>query len=388
MSDLSPVLHRRLLRRSRWRVAVLGSLVVSLVLALLSAGAYAVAVARTYAHLHELLERAAQHIAIRGGTASTFVLVDERGHILVGEVTSDPADPGAAGFSFVTHPSLGLLATLRTPAGFQGPRVVATPAQESMRSLQLFLDVLIALTLVGGLVALPTGYALAGLALRPLDEAVRERSEFVALASHQLRTPLSVIRTSAELAQAGRGMSREEALDTILKQSERMEALAARLTALARAEVGTGGGKREADLSAVASGVLADLAPAADQARVALQLDAPGAVRAPIHAEEASSMLIPLIDNAIRFSTAGQTVTIRVRGERGRAIVEVADQGPGIDPGDVPHVGTPFFRGTRARGGYGLGLAIARTIAERYRGRLAIRSAPGQGTVVSVTLPA
>ena len=251
----------------------------------------------------------------------------------------------------------------------------------------MFLQVLIALTVTGGLLALPVGYALAGLALRPLDAAVRERSEFVALASHQLRTPLSVIRTAAELARAGRGVTPDEALRTTLEQTERMEALAARLTALAHAEAGSKVAAGRADLARAAEAVVAGLDPAARQGGVGLTLDAPGPAWALAEQDEAADVLTALVENAIRFSPRGRTVTVTVRAEDGRAIASVSDEGPGISPEDLPHVANPFYQGRNATGGYGLGLAIARAIVERRRGHLSITSPPGQGTVVRVTLP-
>jgi two-component system sensor histidine kinase TctE len=264
---------------------------------------------------------------------------------------------------------------------------VATLAQREIRSANEFLRALIVMTLVGGVIGLPIGYALSGIALRPVSEAVRERSAFVALASHQLRTPLSVIRISAELAKAGKGLSHDEALTTILEQTGRMEALAARLTALARAEARTEERRGRADLTDTAATVIAALGPAATHAGITLHLDAAGPVRTLLSADELTDVLTPLIENAVRFSPPGGTVTVRVLADRDKAIAEVVDQGPGIAPEDLPHVSRPFFQGRRARGGFGLGLAIVRAVVDRNRGRLSIESDPGRGTTVRVLLP-
>jgi signal transduction histidine kinase len=167
----------------------------------------------------------------------------------------DPDAGGSpSGFHIVHVADLGALALLRLPARGGGPRLLATSAVEEQAALQAFVRVLAALTLAGGLAALPAGYVLAGIALRPLDEAVRERSRFVALASHQLRTPLAVIRTALELAEGGRGLTAAAALRTVGEQARRMERLAERLTALAHAEAGTPAAAPGADLAAAAAG--------------------------------------------------------------------------------------------------------------------------------------
>ena len=244
MNRLTPSGHPRLLRRSRWRVAVLGAWVVEGGLAVMSACGYVVVRTVTYAHLSERLERAASRAA-DVTSASGYLVVDERGRPLLETPEPVDADESTDELRIITDTRLGSLAVLRVPSA-GGSLVIATPAQEESLALAEVLRVLAALTLVGGLVALPVGYALAGVALRPLDEAVRERNEFVAFASHQLRTPLSVIKTAAELGRAGRGLSPGEALDTILRQAGRIEGLAARLdsTRACRARCGTGASER------------------------------------------------------------------------------------------------------------------------------------------------
>jgi signal transduction histidine kinase len=272
------------------------------------------------------------------------------------------------------------------PIAGGGMQVIATPCQEEMSVLHATRRALGALTLAGGLVALPVGYALAGLALRPLDEAVRERSEFVALASHQLRTPLAVIKTSAELARAGRGLSPDEALDTIAQQAKRIEALAARLTALGRAETDARPQGTPVNLADVARDVVSGLTAAARQKAVMLNLDVkPAWVR--VDRDAAADMITAIVENAIQFSPPGGAVSAGVHVRAGHAVVEIADQGPGIPEDELSLVTDPFYQGRRARGGYGLGLAIARSVAERHSGQLTIESVVDRGTTVRVSLP-
>ncbi len=385
MTSLAPQLHSRLLRRSRWGVAALGALVVLAVLATMSAGAFVTVKDRMRAHMGARLRRVAERIAVGGSDPRSLVVVDERGRV-VAEVPPPHLGAGTPGVRIVTDPRFGALAVIRVPT-VRGDRLVGASAQEQLRALSEILRVLVALTLTGALVAFPVGYALAGLALRPLDEALRERTEFVALASHQLRTPLSVIRTSAELARAGRGLTAGEALETILAQTHRMEELAARLSALARAETGPGGGQRQlVDLDTVVARVAADLEPAARLQGVSLVTEA-DRVAVPGDPSQMADMLTAVAENAVRFSPPGATVVLALRRQGSRATVEVSDRGPGIAPEDLPHVTAPFVQGRGTRGGYGLGLAIARAVAERHGGRLSVISAPGEGTTVRITLP-
>jgi signal transduction histidine kinase len=386
VNGFAPYLHRRLLRRSRWRVAILGALVVMVVLAALSSGAYIVARNAMYARLYWRLERAADRI--EGPSAAlTYLVIDERGHPLLESSSPSTLNSGAQGFRIVSDPELGPLAILRLRSSTGGLRVVATPAQEQLRAIAEFLKILIALTVAGGILALPVGYALAGLALQPLDEAVRERTEFVALASHQLRTPLSVIRTSAELAQAGRGLSPDEALATILQQTQRMEKLAARLTALTRAEAGSKTRQAQVDLARVATTVLEELTPVAAQMGVTMHAEVTDSVWVSAESDEMNDVLTTIVENAIQFSPRGGKIVLCIRAYGTQATAEVRDEGQGISPNDLPYVMNPFFQGQEPRGGFGLGLAIARAAVERRGGQLSITSALGRGTTVRVTLP-
>jgi signal transduction histidine kinase len=381
---LRPHAHGRLVRRSRWRVAVPASLVVAALLVILAGGAYLLTERSVYQRLESRLERLAGQ-ARDVGEPGGYLLFDERGHLL--SAAPLPVDEQGDAFHILSDPRLGQLATLRMPFTSNGPHVVAIVAQNEMQGLEDVRRTLISVTLAATVVALFAGYVLVGLALRPLDDAVRERSEFVALASHQLRTPLAIIRTSAELARDTRGVTPLEAIGTILKQTQRMEALAARLTELARAEASPRSAEVSTDLAGAAAGVVASMQLLAERAGVVVTTDLPPALSIRAEPAEVTEVLSAVIDNAVKFSPRGGTITIRARLERGRAVIEVIDQGPGIAAADLPFVAEPFFRGRHPGGGHGLGLAIARAIVERRGGQVSVASAPGAGTTVRLALP-
>ncbi len=373
----------RLFRRSRWRVAAASALAATLLLAVLSTGAYILARRAIYGQLQERLEAA----AVRDVDNDGPLIVDERGQIVPGTLpeAASHGDP----FQIIRDAELGALAVLRQPANAPGPRVLATPAADSLHALSEFLLILVGLSLAGGLATLPIAYVLSGRALRPLEAAVRERSEFVARASHQLRTPLAIIRTSADLALAGRGVPPEEALTTIRDQTERMASLASRLTELGRASgAPTTAVRIEMDLGEVVRDAVAAIRPAAAQRAVGLELAAPSTgPRSRAQPDEIRDMLAAGLENAVKFSEPATTVRVRVAAEHGHALIEIADRGAGIAPDELASVTLPFFQGSRSQGGHGLGLAIARAIAERQGGRLSIESQPGHGTTVRIVLP-
>jgi signal transduction histidine kinase len=380
---LWPVAYARLARRSRWRVAFPVSLIVAGLLAVIAGGAYFLAERTAFDRLQHRLERLAVE-ARSVGEPGGYLVFDERDHLLS---TSPPAisDAGER-FQSVSDPVWGALAVLRLPMATVGPHIVAVPMRDEVRALAAIRRTLIGMTAAGALAALVAGYLLAVLALRPVDAAIRERHEFIALASHHLRTPLSIIRTSVELGRAGLGVTPEEALEMVVGQTQRMEALAARVTALAKAE-SSAQRAAGADVVAVAADVVASLHPAAAQAGLALHLEAPQSQWIRAEPAETDDMLTAVVENAIKFSPKGGTVMVRVHQERRHVVVEVSDQGPGIPPEDLPHVARPFVQGRSAHDGFGLGLAIARAVAERRGGRLLITSALRQGTTVRLVLP-
>jgi len=300
-TGLKPYAYTRLVRRSRWRVAIPGSLVVAGLLTVLAVGTYLSADLAARHRLESRLEqiaRQARYVGDPGG----YLVFDERDHLLsvAPPAISDTGDS----FQIISDPILGKLAVLRLPVTAVGPHIVAIPAQSEVQALDAVRRTLIGMTAAGTAAALLVGYVLAAVALRPVDAAVRERSEFVALASHQLRTPLSIIRTSAELARVDRGVTPEEAIDTILTQALRMEGLAARLTALAQAESARPSAV-SADVGDVAREVVSLLRPTAERAGVTLAVDAPEPLRVRAEPAEIADVLAAVTENGIKFSPRG-----------------------------------------------------------------------------------
>ncbi len=225
--------------------------------------------------------------------------------------------------------------------------------------------------------------------VRVRAEAEQRMRQFVADASHELRTPLTTVKGYLDVLQ--RGASHDpgavaEALPAMAAETERMRRLVQDLLALARAE----GSRPLAPRPVALEGIVSDLL-ARDRAsgRVTADLD-PGAV-AFADPEALSTIARNLLSNAERHAPGAPVHWTTVRGP-GRVGLRCRDQGPGIDPSDLPHIFERFYRADRARarrvGGTGLGLAIVHALATAQGGTVTVESALGQGTAVTVWIPA
>lgn len=261
--------------------------------------------------------------------------------------------------------------------------------------LRRLLVIILTATAAGMLAAVVAGYFLAGRALVPVRLAWEKQQQFVADASHELRTPLTVIKTNAELLlrYPERTVREESArITNVVREAGRMSRLVAALLTLARAD----GGQPELAAEEVRLGDLVTIAaeqfrPLAEQKGVALGVAVEDGMPQRADRERIQQLLVILLDNAVKYTPAGGSVSVACRRQAGQAILTVADTGVGISPEDVPRIFDRFFRGDKARsrgdGGAGLGLAIARWIVESHGGKIKAESTVGAGTKISVTLP-
>jgi signal transduction histidine kinase len=222
-----------------------------------------------------------------------------------------------------------------------------------------------------------------------LDAAFASQRHFVANASHELRTPLAIMRTEVDVAlaepDAGSGELREmgEAVrDTI----DRCERLIASLLLLARSE-GPKGRAEPVDLAALAGDCITDLRARASEAGVEVtdSLEPAWALGDPGLFER---LIANLLDNGIRHNARGGVLEVGTRVSDGWTVLEVANGGPRIDPEDVAGLTEPFRRLQRSGEGFGLGLSIVRSVAEAHGGRTLLSAPETGGLRVCVSLPA
>ncbi|MGB9110267.1 MAG: ATP-binding protein, partial [Telluria sp.] len=217
--------------------------------------------------------------------------------------------------------------------------------------------------------------------LARLAHTIDAQKRFIADAAHQMKTPLAGMRMQSELAlrQVDAGEI-HRSLEQLAKSSESATRLVNQLLALARAENQPHGGLAldQLDLSALARTVVLDWVQASFAHEIDLGYEDPdGAVDILGDAMMLRELLSNLIDNALRYTPPGGSVTVRVRSEAGQALLEVEDTGPGIAPGERPRVFERFYRilGSGAPGS-GLGLAIVREIAHQHGADIAIFNNP------------
>jgi signal transduction histidine kinase len=134
------------------------------------------------------------------------------------------------------------------------------------------------------------------------------------------------------------------------------------------------------------------MSPQAADKQLQLALDlADDLPPAQVDAVELGTALMNLVENAVRYTDPGASVTVRTRAERDCVLIEVSDTGIGIGQDDLPHIFERFYRADKARstetGGVGLGLAIALKIVEAHKGRIDVESVPGEGSTFRVALP-
>jgi two-component system OmpR family sensor kinase len=222
----------------------------------------------------------------------------------------------------------------------------------------------------------------------------QERRRFLQRIDHELKNPLTAIRAGlANVANGTSGTAQKESLASIEAQVLRLSQLTADLRKLAELET------RPLELVPVNVAELLhealDLAqeqPEASERRLALMLPrAPWPVPdVPGDRDLLFLATYNLLDNAIKFTRPGDTIEVRAVEDRTHVTVEVADTGPGIPREELSRVWEELYRGQGARGvpGSGLGLALVRGIVERHGGTVTLRSRTGQGTVVTMRLPA
>lgn len=237
------------------------------------------------------------------------------------------------------------------------------------------------------------GVALARKSAAPVEAAVEHMRRFMADAGHELRTPVTVLRTEAEVALArGRDADRDSvAFQRIADEAASLGAVVDDLFTLARAESGQLPVERAAlFLDDVVSDAVAAAASTAVRKGVVLSLDEYEEALLVGSTTLLYRLMLVLLDNAIKYTPPGGRVTVSVRVHDSRAIVDVTDTGAGIEAEAIGHVFDRFYRSAEGRAaapGSGLGLSIARWIAEAHGGTLAVTSELRVGTTVHLELP-
>jgi len=291
--------------------------------------------------------------------------------------------------------------------GSYGEVIGVVQAAQSRRAVWGPLNALILILLSVGLGALALA-AIGGLfmsrrAIRPVRESFERQRTFIADASHELKTPLTLIRADAEVLSRGLSDLRKaddnrELVDDLLGETDRMSAVLSDLLLLARLDAEKLSVSREPfDLAAVLSETSERFAARAAAEGKGLEVHHSGKLPARGDAGRTGQILAALLDNALRFTPPGGLVTVEGRAAERRVEATVADTGPGIPAANLPRVFERFYRAdpqsaARTRGpsggGTGLGLAIARDLARAQGGELTAANGKGGGAEFTLSLPA
>lgn len=267
----------------------------------------------------------------------------------------------------------------------------ASPRQAMRRQVAVFtgaFTVLLAVIAAGAVATLRL--------MRRESEVARLKSEFVANVSHDLKTPIAVIRMYGETLEMGRvpdEARRREYFRVIARESERLSRLIDNVLDFSRIE----GGRRRYDIAPAAvepvvRGTLEAFAHPLERHGFKIEVDVPADLpEVPMDAEAVAQALGNIVDNAIKYGAEEKVVSVRAFVDAGRLGITVADRGVGIPAAEQGRIFEKFYRvglsETQARRGSGIGLALVRHIAEAHGGRVTVESAPGEGSAFTLWLP-
>ena len=230
-----------------------------------------------------------------------------------------------------------------------------------------------------------------------LKKADSVRRDFFAEVGHELRTPLTILRGEGEVALDNAETSPEAyraAVKRMVDQAEHLSQLVDDLFLIARSNAGAADLRnRDVGLAELARKVCDDLRTLAEPKGIEISLAQEGGEAVVLgDRRRLRQLLVILLENAVRYGRLGDRVSVALARRGDWFEVRVADTGPGISKDDLDHVFDRFYRGTAGRrlssDGSGLGLPLAKSIAEAHAGRIAIESTVGRGTAISIRLPA
>lgn len=255
---------------------------------------------------------------------------------------------------------------------------------------------LLCMALVLYMAACYFGYWLAGRNIRPISQMYARQKQFTADASHEMRTPLAVMKLAVqglrEDEDSRLGEFAKESVEMIDSEADRLSRLTENLMTLARSdEENLPAYTEQVDMTALCHKVAAQLALLAEQKQIVLKQELQADLSVQGDELALSRLLIILLDNALKYSAAKTTVTLRGARVKEHLVIEVRDEGCGISDEDKTRVFDRFYRVDKARsrsqGGLGLGLSLAWAIVHQHGGSIEAFDNQPQGTVMYVQLP-
>ena len=261
-------------------------------------------------------------------------------------------------------------------------------SQNRLRNNLVILNLLI-LVAGGG-----TAYALARRTLRPIQETHEAQSRFTADASHELRTPITAMRAETELSLTDTKLTLKKAkkqLQSNIEELDKLTSLSDSLLRLARLDHNN----LEKESITVAHAVqqaVERVQMKAEQKKQLINTEKVGTESITVNQPAVVEALVTLLDNAVKYSPEKSEITISTKKHRDKVDIAVTDSGIGIKAGELAHIFERFYRADTSRTnsaehGYGIGLSIAKAVAELHGGSIKVRSTPEHGSTFSITFP-
>lgn len=246
---------------------------------------------------------------------------------------------------------------------------------------------IIVLVVSGGL-----GYFLAGHTLKPIEEMVKKQKRFISDAAHELKTPLTAMKTSLEVSLRDKDftvLEAKEALESTIEEVDKLHQFTNRLLKQSKYQNGNGTTKEKVELSSLIIKTVENLKPLSKKKNIQINYDLKE-VSVKGSGEELEELFTNLIENAVKYSPKSKPVNILMNTQYNTVIIKIKDEGVGISSEDLPHIFEPFYRADKSRTdsrheGYGLGLAISKEIIERHNGKIYVESNEGLGTTFTVS---
>jgi signal transduction histidine kinase len=361
-----------------------------------------------------LLDGDHREVLAEGSAEYSWVALDTEGRVTDRDPTAATLGtlglPSKALASQSLEEDAGVSATIHGPQG--RVRVVSMPMREESgevvgviqyaRSLERVQQTISRLVLVllplalGGLgAALFGGLYMAGRAMRPARESFEKQRAFIADASHELKTPLTLIRADAEVVLYRGHLNQEDRklVEHSLAETDRMGAILSDLLLVARLDAGEADvATKPFDLVSVLSEEAERFGVRAADKGVHLEVQTPSELLTRGDFKRTRQIIAVLLDNAVRFVPPGGSIAVSGRLQDRWVEASVTDTGPGISPEHLPHLFDRFYRAEASRtrstsGGTGLGLAIARELARAQDGDLVAESVEGRGATFRLRLP-
>ena len=283
--------------------------------------------------------------------------------------------------------------TLRFDPDIRQDRIYILDPQLVEETKERILIILILTNMGIFIISAGAGYFLAGRTLRPIQDMVDEQNRFITDASHELRTPITSLRSEIEVALREKGISKgtKELLESNLEDVNSLQTLANKLILLAQYDRNSISNWEAVSLKEVIEESVKKVSGLAKHKHIILKSKIKSVF---VFGDKASltELFVIFLDNAIKYSSNNTTISISTEIFRNNAKVTIIDQGIGIAEKEVGRIFERFYKIDKSRNkttsdGFGLGLSIAKQIVKEHNGSIQVKSIEGKGTTFAITLP-